>query len=258
MGTSSSYGGHKDNRGLLPDDYIEGNSDQSNNDENISWQSVKTGLSKYIKGNGGSDVRHTARNYVSASGGAEKLVGKSLNGINGAVNIARIFHSIKENGIKWTFEKIGIDYVGKSVKEIYSSLVNYIIRKSDSKDDVVAREAASEALSNMYKLVEDGDLDLQSLDSISEEAMDTVFCSYVESYITGKILNDLAICFEKNSDDIEKTIRIENDMKLYISNLVYATFNSKGMKEKIFGDKSIKTGVEILYNKCYKEMEEIK
>ncbi len=258
MGTSSSYGGHKDNKGLLPDDYMEGDIDQSNNDENVSWQSVKTALSKYISGNGGSDVRHTVRNYVNASGGAETLVSKSSNGVNGAVNIARMFNSIKENGIRWTFEKIGIEYVGKSAKEIYSSLVNYIMRKSDSKDDIVAREAASEALSNLYKLVEDGDEGLESLDSISEESMDIVFCSYVESYITGKILNDLAICFEKNSDDIEKTIRIENDMKLYISNLVYATFNSKGMKEKIFGDKSIKSGVELLYSKCYKEMEEIR
>lgn len=258
MGTSSSYGGQKDNRGLLPDDYVEGESKDNNDDgKNISWQSLKTGLSKYINGHGGSDVNHTTRNYVKASGGAQTLVSKSSSGINGAVNIARMFNSIKENGVKWTFEKIGIQYEGNSVEEIYSILVNYIVRKSDSKDDGVAREAATEALFNMYQFVEDNDLNLESLNNISEELMNVVFCSYVESYIWGKILNDLAICFEKNSYDVQKTISMEDDMKTYISNLVSVAFNSNGMKEKIFGDKSIKEGVELLYQKCYEEMEEI-
>lgn len=256
MGTSSSYGGHKDNRGLLPDDYNDSN-DNDLADPNISWKSVKTEFSKYINGNNGSDIKHTTRNYVRVSGGSQALVSKSANGINGAINIARVFNSIKENGIKWTLKNIGIKYEGKSIKEIYSILVNYIVRDSNSKDDGVARKAAIEALSTMYQLVEDDNLDLESLNYISKELMDTVFCSYVESYIWGKILNDLEICFEKHSYDVDTTITIEEDMKLYISNLVSATFNSKGMREKIFGGKSIKAGVELLYKRCYEGMEEI-
>ena len=45
MGTSSSHGGNKDKKGLLPNDYVK---------PIVSWQATKTGFSKYINGNGGS------------------------------------------------------------------------------------------------------------------------------------------------------------------------------------------------------------
>ena len=62
MGTSSSHMGNKDNKGLLPSDYNE-----QNPKPEVSWQTTKTGFSKYINGNGGG-VGKTARNYVKASG----------------------------------------------------------------------------------------------------------------------------------------------------------------------------------------------
>ena len=49
MGTSSSYSGNKDNKTLLPSDY---NGQQSKLE--VSWQTTKTGFSKYINGHGGS------------------------------------------------------------------------------------------------------------------------------------------------------------------------------------------------------------
>ena len=48
MGTSSSHSGNKDNKGLLPNDY---NGQQTKPE--VSWQTTKTGFSKYINGHGG-------------------------------------------------------------------------------------------------------------------------------------------------------------------------------------------------------------
>ena len=63
MGTSSSHGGNKDKKGLLPNDYVK---------PIVSWQDTKTGFSKYINGNGGS-IKKTASNYIKSSGGAGQL-----------------------------------------------------------------------------------------------------------------------------------------------------------------------------------------
>lgn len=256
MGTSSSYGGHKDNRSLLPEDYGDGGSGNSNNKDK-RWKDVKTQLSKYINGNGGSSPKKTSRNYVKASGGAQKLMQNSSSGINGAINLAKTFNSIKENGIKWTFDRLGIQYKGRSIETIYSTLVNYLAEKSDSKEDGVAREALTDALCKMYEFTEENNLDLSTLDNVPEELMDDIFCTYVESYIWGKVLNDLAICFEKNSYDVERTLAIESEMKTYISNLVSVAFKSKGMKEQIFASGAIEDGVNRLYQMCYEEMEDI-
>jgi len=252
MGTSSSYGGQKDKKGLLPNDY----------DENggkvppTSWKGTKTEFSKYINGNGGSGVRGTASNFVKASGGSNALVRNSGAGTRAATNIGNLFTKISSQGFEKTFDELGINYRGKSVEEICSSLVNYIAKDSNTKDDAVAREASTNALVEIYKYMDENKVTFDAMESVPTELMDCVFCKYVENYIWGKILNDLEICLEKHANDIEKTISIEREMKLYVSNVVSTAFESEGMREKIFGNQSAEAGVQELYCRCYKELED--
>ena len=146
----------------------------------------------------------------------------------------------------------------KGAKEICSDLVNYISAPSNSKEDAVAREAAINAMSKIYQFIENNGLDIKALDRIDNDLMDEVVATYVECYIWGRILNDLEYCLEKNSDDIEKTLQIEDEMKSYVSNVVDVAFHSVGMREKVFGNKTINAGVEKLYKKCYSALEDMK
>lgn len=191
MGTSSSHSGNKDNKGLLPSDY---NGQQPKPE--VSWQATKTGFSKYINGHGGG-VAKTARNYVKAAGGTAGLIKSSKSGIRGAVNIGRLFSDIQQQGYQKTFDDLGIEYQGKSAKEICSGLVNYISDSADSKEDSVARIAAVNAMSKMYEYMENNNLELQSLDKVDNALMEQVLSTYVECYIWGRILNDLQFCLGK-------------------------------------------------------------
>lgn len=252
MGTSSSYGGQKDKNGLLPNDYDENGEVLPSS----SWKGTKTEFSKFINGNGGSGIRRTAGNYVRASGGSGALVRSSGAGTRGAVNIGNFFSRVSSQGFTKTFDELGIDFRGKSVEEICSGLVNYIAKDSNTKDDGIAREAATNALVDIYQYMDENKLDFEKMDFAPTELMDCVFCKFVESYIWGKILNDLEICLEKYANDVDKTIGIESEMKLYVSNIVLTAFNSPGMREKIFGNQSAEAGVQELYQRCYQELEE--
>ena len=251
MGTSSSHSGNKDNRGLLPNDYNE----QQPRPE-VSWQATKTGFSKYINGHGGG-VDKTARNYVKASGGTVGLLRSSKAGIKGAVNIGKLFSNIQQYGYEKTFDDLGIEYQGKSAKEICSCLVNYIVDSSDSKEDSVARIAAVNAMSKMYEYMENNSLEIKSLDRVDNELMEQVLATYVECYIWGRILNDLQYCLEKYSDNIERTVKVEQDMKDYVSGKVKTTFQVKEIRDKIFGHQSMEGGIEELYRKCYSVLEDM-
>ncbi len=248
MGTSSSHGGNKDKKGLLPNDYVK---------PIVSWQSTKTGFSKYINGNGGS-IRNTVSNYVKSSGGTGGLLKSSGSGIRATANISRLVSGIQRDGYEKTFESLGIEYQGKSAREICSNLVNYVSAPSASKEDAVAREAAINAMSKIYQFIEGNGLDIRSLDKIDNDLMDEIVSTYVECYIWGRILNDLEYCLEKNSDDIEKTLQVEDEMKLYVSNVVDVAFHSSGVREKVFGNKTISAGVEELYKKCYSALEDMR
>lgn len=252
MGTSSSHTGNKDNKGLLPNDYTEQQMLQSE----VSWKTAKMGFSKYINGHGGSVVK-TARDYVKASGGTEVLLKSSKSGIRGAVNIGRLLSDIKQQGYQKTFEDLGIEYQGKSAKEICSSLVNYIVDTSESKEDSVARIAAVNAMSKLYEYIKKNGLELNALDNVDNELMEQVLSIYVECYIWGRILNDLQYCLEKYSDDIERTVKVEQKMKDYVSSKVSTTFRIKEIRDKIFGYQFIEEGIEELYRKCYEVLEEM-
>lgn len=252
MGTSSSYGGQKDKKSLLPNDYDENNE----NAPLSSWKGTKTEFTKYLNGNGGSGIKRTAGNFVRASGGTNALLNTSNAGIKGATNIGNLFSQVVSQGFAKTFDQLGISFRDKSVEEICSSLVNYISKDSNTKDDAIAREATTKALVDIYQYMEDNDLTFETMDSVPGELMDCVFCKYVENYIWGKILNDLEICLEKHVNDIDKTVRIEQEMKIYVSNVVEIAFNSEGMRQKIFRNQSVYAGVEELYRKCYEELEE--
>lgn len=251
MGTSSSHSGNKDNKGLLPNDY---NGQQPKPE--VSWQTTKTGFSKYINGNGGS-VGKTAKNYVKASGGTAGLLRSSKSGIRGAINIGKLFSDIQQDGYRKTFDDLGIEYQGKSAKEICSSLVNYIVDSADSKEDSVARIAAVNAMSKIYEYMENNNLEIQSLDKVDNELMEQVLSAYVECYIWGRILNDLQYCLEKYSDDMERTVKVEQEMKDYVSSKVSTTFQIKEIRDKIFGHQSMEEGIEELYRKCYSVLEDM-
>ncbi len=251
MGTSSSHLGNKDKKGLLPSDFNE----QELKPE-VSWQTTKTGFSKFINGHGGS-VEKTVKNYVKASGGTEQLFRSSKSGIRGAVNIGRLFSDIQQHGYQRTFDELGIAYQGKSVKEICSGLVNYIVNSSDSKEDSVARIAAVNAMAKIYEYMENNNLEVQSLDNVDSGMVEQVLNTYVECYISGRILNDLQFCLEKNCDDIDKTVRIEQEVKDYVSSKVNTTFLIKEIRDKIFGHQSIEAGIEQLYKKCYSVLEDM-
>lgn len=248
MGTSSSHGGNKDKKGMLPNDYVK---------PIVSWQATKTEFSKYINGNGGS-IRKTVSNYVKSSGGAGGLLKSSSSGIRATANISKLFSAIQREGYEKTFESLGIEYQGKSAKEICSDLVNYVSPPSTSKEDAVAREAAINAMSKIYQFIESNELDIKALDRIDDDLMDEVMGTYVECYIWGRILNDLEYCLEKHSDDIERTLHIEDEMKSYVSSVVDVAFHSPGIREKVFGNRTISAGVEELYKKCYSALEDMK
>lgn len=199
----------------------------------------------------------TARNYVKAAGGTVSLIKGSKSGIRGAVNIGRLFSDIQQQGYQKTFNDLGIEYQGKSAKEICSGLVNYISDSADSKEDSVARIAAVNAMSKMYEYMENNNLELQSLDKVDNALMEQVLSTYVECYIWGRILNDLQFCLEKYSDDIDRTMKVEQEMKDYVSNKVRTTFQIKEIRDKIFGHHSIEDGIEALYEKCYSVLEDM-
>ncbi|WP_026882023.1 hypothetical protein [Clostridium akagii] len=255
MGTSSIYNGKMDKNSLLPDDYDkngEQGNEESQNSLKVSWQTVKTNMSKYIKNGGNSgSVKHIARQYVNASGGSGTILNQSSSGMRAAGNIGNFLNGIKTEGIVTTLQKFGVDYAGRSIYDVFSDLVSAVAFQSDSKEDIVAKEASMESLSKIYDFVEANNMELESLDSMPVVLMNETLCEYVGSYIWIKMMNDLESRFEKYISNPKEALILEQEFKQYIFNTVRVEFENNGD----IINQDVRSSIVMLYSKCLEVLE---
>ena len=218
MGTSSIFDGKKDRKNLLPNDFQEKEPlEMPKQRSKISWTTVKSGVSKYVKSSEkNGSVQKIIRNYVKASGGSKNLLKQSISGIATGERLTEFLNSIDSGGLSITLDNFGVDYLGKSVDEVFSVLINILAPSSSTKEEIVAREAAQEALTKLYDYIENNEMSLETLDSLSDELINEVVCEYVGAYIWIQMMSDLESRLEKYESNPEKAISIEQEFKEYV------------------------------------------
>lgn len=254
MGTSSIFNGRTDKNALLPNDFNNDENSPIDQSEVVKWQTVKSDFSKYINsgGNKGS-LKHIAKQYVKAAGGTNKLVAQSKSGIRAGVNFGTFFNSIYENGIEITLYNFGINNANLSVREIFSRLVDVISPLSNTKEDITARKAMVEALSEVYDYVEKNDLNVECLNSMPKELMNIALRDYIASYIWITMMKDLDSRLEKYISNAQNAALVESKFKELIAGIVDVQFKSQGD----IVNQQVGVVIQDLYTKCLKVLEGI-
>lgn len=229
MGTSSIFNGRNDRNPLLPKDYEPTQDDYKNSSELVKWQTVKSNMSKYINSRGTyGSARHIAQQYIKAAGGSSRMASQSYSGRMAGGNIGSLFNEIVNNGVESTFKSLGIQYVGKSVREIFSRLVDVIAPNSITKEDIVAKEATQLALSRVYDYVEANEMDIKCINNMPLELMNGVLKEYVGSYIWITMMNDLGSRLELYISNSEDAYATECEFKDMIMGIVDVEFDKQG------------------------------
>lgn len=254
MGTSSIFNGRNDRNSLLPEDYEPTNEEQKNYSDPVKWQTVKSDMSKHIKSGGTySSKRHIAQQYVKAMGGARRMTLQSYSGRKAGANIGNFFNRIVINGIELTFESLGVQYVGKSVEEIFSRLVDVIAPNSNTKEDIIAKEATQMALSRVYDYVEANDMDIKCINNMTSESMNGVLKEYVSSYIWITMMNDLGSRLEMYITDSNDAYATECEFKDMIFGIVDVEFDKQGN----IINQDVSSTINNLYERCLGVLEGI-
>ncbi|NRY64189.1 Qat anti-phage system associated protein QatB [Clostridium beijerinckii] len=250
MGTSSIYEGPIDKKSLLPSDYNDLNNEEQEYTSVEPWKNAKKLMSQYITGNN-NNLKGVVKNYIKAQGGSKNATQKSKAGIKSTINLGQFFSNIKRNGLEKTFKDLNIEYRGKDIHEVLSELVNVISFASDKNDDIVAKEATIETLSDLYSFIEENNMYISCLESIDDEMFDVLMCNYMSSYIWRKMLNDLESRFEEYSNDSNKSIEMENEFKEYIKNTVDVKYRELKLNVGKFDEDTINNTINLFYSECY-------
>lgn len=260
MGTSSIYNGPKDHSSLLPDgfeeEYVnEADKEQKKQEVLAPWQAAKTSMSQFINGSHSNRGR-TLRSYTKALGGSNNAARTARTGIKSAVNLGRLLSGISAEGIENTLQKLKISFRGRSVEELFSELVNILVPEANAKDDIVARKAAVEALSQLYEFIEENGMELKALDFLDETLFNKVMSTFVSSYIFERLLNDLSSRFEKYASEVSVAISKEEEVKEYIYQNTDIRLSEIDFKSINYSQSSIEDVLENIYRECYEVLED--
>lgn len=256
MGTSSIYNGPRDNP-LLPDgfeDEYEEYMDMDDQDLKGSWQETKKVISQYITGTINNRGR-VLRNYVKASGGAKVSANRAVSGRSSNIRLGQFLSGIVSEGIIKTLERLKIEYSGKSAEALMSEMVNVISPNSNTKEDIVAKNATIQALSQLYEYITENDMDINSLDYMNDEIFNEVMSSFVSNYIFEKMLNDLQSRFEKYAEDSRLALEKEKELEEYIKESVNVKLNKVTFNKLNYNDSTIDSIINNIYRECYEVLE---
>lgn len=254
MGTSSIFNGRNDRNPLLPEDYNPNQNEDSNVMEPVKWKTVKSNMSKYINSGGTyGSIKHIARQYVRAAGGSRRMASQAYYGRKAGGNLGNLFNGIVTDGVKVTFKNLGVEYEGKSVEEIFSRLVDVIAPNSNTKEDIVAKEATQAALSKVFDYVENNSMDIDCLNSMSFELMHEALKEYVGAYIWITMMKDLGSRLEMYITNSDDSYAMECEFKDMIMGIVDVEFNKQGN----IISKNISSTIIGMHERCLKVMEGI-
>ncbi|WP_417941951.1 Qat anti-phage system associated protein QatB [Flavobacterium sp. RS13.1] len=272
MGTSSMYNGYSDGNSqrnpLLPDDFNDdtGNSNDGNqNQENEQdsqengkpndkkWEDTKRSFSKLASGTS-KNTRGAVSKYIKAYGGSKSATKNAVSGIRTTVNLGNFLSNASTQGFKETLENLKIEYKNRSTNQVLNDLINYLAPNPITKEDSIARKALIVTMEKLYELIENDNIDIESIDKLNEETIKQIIPLYVESYIYERLLNDLGSRIEANSLNSANAVKLEKELKEYINSKVEIAFKGLDATNTEFSKKQ----VESLYNQCYKVMEDLK
>lgn len=254
MGTSSIFNGRNDRNPLLPEDYSPNQDEGSDIIEPVRWQTVKSDMSKYINSRGGyGSIKHIARQYVRAAGGSQSMSSQAYSGRKAGGNLGDFLYGIATDGVKVTFKNFGIEYEGKSIEEIFSKLVDVIAPDSDTKEDVVAKEATQEALSKIFDYVENNEMNIGCLNSMPLEFINEALKEYIGAYIWITMMKDLCSRLEMYITNADDSYAIECEFKDMIMGIVDVEFNKQGN----IINKDISSTIADMHERCLNVMEGI-
>lgn len=243
MGTSTSHGGPKDKKPLLPswalpaddangDDAPPAGDDTENEIPTVngqetaepyySWRSAKRQMTSLASSERGREgIAKAGSAYVSAKGGSRAAAASSVSGQRVAAKVGGFLGTISARGIQDAMASLGfLTAVGESAEIVFAKIADALSPAGATREEVAARKAVDDVLCNLFeKFVRDGE-DISNLDRMTAEDISNSVEQCVSSYIYHRWLEELGFRIEKGAITENAAVALENQMKVYVTECV--------------------------------------
>lgn len=290
MGTSSLYGGPK-KTSLLPSDYdpdqnpandapVGGTSDKSDPDSDnpaeaepqqdnpdngnsdvqedeqpsqpsVSWGTARSSMRKAMGNRSSGNVKGAIRNYTKALGGHTNATRQASKARKAAGVIYAYFAGTPET-IRKRLEDAGIRFDGRSTKDIFNDICGLLAPVPNDLEDSLTNTALRETFAD---IAADDSIDLNQLESFSEELLQRLVGGLIKHYIFDKLIMQSEQTALKNCERVSDLRDLEKTIKKYIDGIVDSVVPDivkSGLNPLDFN-----RAIETLFDISYQQMEEL-
>ena len=223
-----------------------------------SWRAAKVSLGKAISGGGGSGAfARPGRKYVRALGGARSASRTSRAGKSSTTRLGQFLSSVGSRGFNETLQRFGLSsVVGKDAETVFAAISNALAPAGASREEAIARDAVNEALESLYERSILADSDLTKLDQMGTQEIAQALETAVSSYIYHRWLGELEIVIEKKAMSAKEAVRLERNMRAYISECVQLDMQGVDVLNMDWNGTSGQQFIEKIFTEAYRILEE--
>jgi hypothetical protein len=267
MGTSTSNRGQGGKTPLVPswlDDNGSGDSpqNQQNPDDGNQQQENKpvqpdprrfsaprSNFTRFINSGGSSsgNLRRAASSYVRNSAGGSKNATMRLGSARGSTaRLVSVVGGFASGGVSATAHQFHLgDIIGKSAKDVFLRIMNFVCPDGGSTDEGIARSAYIEALSAMP------DWENKQIETLNPPEFLAFTEIYMADVIEQKLVNDIGNKLFSLPDDIASIENIEAQMKDFIRNTVSDAVSKLNVDIKSIDQNQAHRIVDSVYKMAY-------
>jgi hypothetical protein len=223
-----------------------------------SWTLARRAMTSAVKGTGsGSEgtgrLQTAARRYVSAKGGAKKAASAAAAGRSTTARIGDFISAVVARGFTEAARVLGLqNTVGKKVDAVLAAVINAIAPAGTNNDNAIARRAASETLREIFEKYGVQESGLDALNAMTPADVTDAIELSVAGYVYQRWLFDLSQRIEQNAVSESDAVRLERDVKAYVTGLVKLKLDGKKAIQLDWKGAQGKKFIQDIYEAAYK------
>ena len=276
MGTSNLYGGPKvssllpkgyasdDNQGqgAASDNIPEGDMPEQENPENgqpfapivepsVSWSQARSSISKAVRNRTANNIKTAISNYTKALGGHTNATRQAVKVRNTAGILYSLFSGTPET-VKKKLEEAGVRFEGRTTNDVFREICNLIAPIPNDLEDSLVNNALQKTFSD---IIVNNDVDLDLLDSFSEELLQKLVGGLLKHYIFDKLIMQSGQTALTRCDNVESLRNLEKAIKKYIDGIVDGVVPD--LVRSGINPTDFNRAIEALVDVSYQQMEEL-
>lgn len=271
MGTSNSYGGPGSQNPLLPT-WLIGGGDPSPPEPPGTpqdpgpqpaappasaptpippqrFQAPRSNFSRFVSsgGSNGGAFRRAVAGYVSKSSGGPATAAKRMGSSRAAAGRLLSFLSdAQSGGLTQALQKLNLgQLIGKPIEDLFIGLADYICPSNGSVDAGIARDAYIDAIPDILEAGVD------SLDTLSDGQVQTVFEIFVANSIFDRLLNDIGAGSVQLPQTAKDVTLIQEQVKEFIRGAVHDAVESRSDDFKLISQKEAGAMTTEIYKQAF-------